>query len=239
MTLKAVLFDFNGTIINDEAIHATLIQDLLLAENLRPDGTDYQHCCLGRSDRACLRDLLRQRGRIVSDQYLNQLLERKRQAYLAKISALDKLPIYPGVTEFIHKLQGASLLLGVVTGAGREEVEMVLGRSQLAPAFSVIVTGDDIPTSKPDPLGYLLAVERLQRQFSDRPIEPHHCLAIEDSLVGIEAAKNAGMQVVGVAQTYPFHMLQRQANWTVDRFTELELERVEAVFARRDLESPV
>jgi beta-phosphoglucomutase-like phosphatase (HAD superfamily) len=57
------------------------------------------------------------------------------------------------------------------------------------------------------------------------------CLAIEDTFAGIEAAKRAGMQVVGVANTYPFHMLQRQASWTVDYLNELEFDRVQQVYS--------
>ncbi len=50
MGLKAIIFDFNGVIINDEAIHQQLIDDLLLGENLRPSGKEYQQICLGKSD---------------------------------------------------------------------------------------------------------------------------------------------------------------------------------------------
>ena len=59
-----------------------------------------------------------------------------------------------------------------------------------------------------------------------------YCLAIKDSLAGIQAAKRAGMKVVGVANTYPFHMLQRLANWSIDSLCDLEIERVKQVFAQ-------
>ncbi|HEY9299591.1 MAG TPA: HAD family phosphatase, partial [Phormidium sp.] len=58
---------------------------------------------------------------------------------------------------------------------------------------------------------------------------PIECLALEDTFAGIEAAKKAGIQVAGVTHTYPFHMIQRQANWTVDYFADLELDRVAQV----------
>ena len=63
-------------------------------------------------------------------------------------------------------------------------------------------------------------------------MHPSECLAIEDTFVGIAAAKKAGMQVVGISHTYPLHMLQRQANWTVDDFLEIELDRVEQVLSQ-------
>jgi beta-phosphoglucomutase-like phosphatase (HAD superfamily) len=54
MTLKAVLFDFNGVIVKDEPIHQQLIEEIMLAENLRPSLQEYREICLGRSDRACI-----------------------------------------------------------------------------------------------------------------------------------------------------------------------------------------
>ena len=219
MTLKAVLLDFNGVIINDESIHQELIADILISENLRPDESEFQTLCLGRSDRACLRDILGQRGRVVSDKYLDNLIQKKTQAYQQKLENLDNLPIYPGIEEFLTQLQQQGIAIALVTGALRSEVELVLQKSGIAKYFSVIVGGDDITQSKPEPEGYLLAVSQLN-------LRPSECLAIEDSYPGIEAAKKAGIPVVGIANTYPLHMLQRRANWTIDYLAELELDRL-------------
>lgn len=232
MTLKVVLFDFNGVIINDEPLHEKLIEQILIEENLRLKPGEYRHFCLGRSDRACLSDLLTLRGRVVPEEYLMKLVARKSHAYQRELETLDKLPIYPGLTDLIFQLHAAQLLMGVVSGAVRAEIEHVLDRTQLAQHFSVIVAGDEIKASKPDPDGYLLAVERLNQQYPDLALQPQECLVIEDTFAGIEAAKQAGMQVVGVANTYPFHMMQRHANWAVDFLPDLELDRVREVFAR-------
>ncbi len=232
MTLKAVLFDFNGVIIKDEAIHQQLIEEILLAENLRPSVQEYREICLGRSDRICISELLKRRGRIVTENYLTQIVTRKAQAYQLQLDKLEKLPIYPGLEDLIFKIRVAQLPMGVVSGALRCEVELVLNRIQLAQHFSVIVAGDDIKVSKPEPDGYLLAVERLNQQYPNLKAQAADCLAIEDTPAGIEAAKRAGMQVVGVANTYPFHMLQRQANWTVDYLHDLELDRVQQVYSQ-------
>ncbi|MGL5074309.1 MAG: HAD family hydrolase, partial [Waterburya sp.] len=91
--------------------------------------------------------------------------------------------------------------------------------------FDVIVAGDDLETSKPEPDPYLLAVKNLN-------LQPSECLAIEDNPVGIEAAKRAKIQVVGISYIYPLHMLQRQANWTVDDFLDIELDRVDKVLSQ-------
>ena len=237
MTLKAVIFDFNGVIINDEAIHQQLIEEIFLSENLVMKKGEYQDVCLGRSDRACLYDLLSDRGRVVNEDVLNKLLRQKAQSYTVELEKLDKLPLYPGLDDFIFQARTRNIHLGIVSGSIRQEIELVLERSQLSQYFSVIVSGDDITTSKPEPDGYKLAVQKLNQAHPQLDLQAKECLAIEDTPPGITAAKRAGMQVVGIANTYPFHMLQRQANWTIDYFTDLEWERIEEFFSDQPLQA--
>jgi HAD superfamily hydrolase (TIGR01509 family) len=150
-----------------------------------------------------------------------------------ELEKLQKLPLYPGVDDLIFQARARNFKLAIVSGAIRQEIELVLHRAQLAEYFAAIVAGDDIAVSKPEPDAYLLAVEILNQIYPSLNLQPQECLAIEDTLTGILAAKKAGMQVVGVANTYPFHMLQRQAHWTVDYLTDLELERVQEVYSQR------
>ncbi|MGL5806632.1 MAG: HAD family hydrolase [Xenococcaceae cyanobacterium] len=231
MTLKAIFFDFNGVTIDDESIHQQLIEEILLSENLRPESSEYREVCLGRSDRVCLRDLLARRGRIVSETYLDKLIRTKTQAYQDKLAKLEQLPIYPEILDFLPKLKAQGLSINLVSGALRSEIELVLSRANLSEYFEVIVAGDDIQASKPEPEAYLLALERLNQKNSQTYLKPSNCLAIEDTIVGIQAAKRAGIQVVGVANTYPLHMLQRQANWAVDFLRDIELDRVSQILS--------
>jgi HAD superfamily hydrolase (TIGR01509 family) len=233
MTLKAVLFDFNGIIINDESIHLQLIDEILIQENLQPQRSDERQASLGRSDRACFDDLLTRRGRVVTQEYLTQLLTKKAELYALELEKLEKLPLYPGLDDLIFQVRSRNLNIALVSGAIRKEIELVLQRAKLTEYFPVIVAGDEITTSKPEPDGYLLAVKRLNQAYPDLDLQPSECLAIEDTPAGIQAAKSAGMQVVGVANTYPFHMLQRLANWTVDYLTDLEIERVQEVYLQK------
>lgn len=226
MSLKAVLFDFNGVIINDEAIHRGLIEDLLVSENLRPEIPDYSQVCLGRSDRACLMDLLMQRGRMVTEAYVDKLVQKKATAYQQQLDKLDKLPLYPGLEDAIYQFRTANLKLAIVTGARRSEVEWVLGKADLAQFFSVVVSSEDLPLDrgKPEPDLYRLAVEKLQQQFPELDLQPEDCLAIEDSFAGIMAAQAADIPVAGVAHTFPYQMIHRRADWAVDYLTELTVD---------------
>lgn len=234
MPLKAVLFDFNGTIINDEAIHQSLIEELLLDENLRPDPSEFRQLCLGRSDRDCLKDLLERRGRMADATTLARLLTKKSRAYLDRLATLPKLPIYPGVEDALYQLRVRQMPLAVVTGALRAEVEWVLDQVGVRSSFGVLVSGEDVATGKPDPEGYRLAIARLREVTGDRTLGPADCLAIEDTYAGIDAAKAAGLQVVGVANSHPFQMMQRRANWAVDYLHQLDFERLERFFAGQE-----
>lgn len=230
MTLKAILFDFNGVIINDEPIHQELISEMLIAEKVKFEPAELHALSIGRSDRACLTDLFYRSGQVVTDEYLSNLIAIKAAAYRAKIQQLPTLPIFPDVIEFITQLQSKELIIALVTGALWQQTELVLQKANLTQYFSVIVTADDVKTSKPEPDGYLLAVTKLNQQNLALNLQAHECLVIEDSLAGIEAAKRANMPVVAIANTYPFHLLQRRANWVVDSLAEIEIERIFKVF---------
>ena len=225
MGLKAVFLDFSGVIIDDEAINRTLIAEIMLGENLKADDAEYTQYCRGRSDRVCLKELLANRGRILSDSYLERLLANKKQAYREQIDKLSDLPVSSQLIEFLTQLKSQEIAVGLVTGTPRSEVEYILQKTELAGYFDTIVAGDDLTSSKPEPEPYLLAAKNLN-------LQPSECLAIEDNPVGIAAAKRAKIQVVGIANIYPLHMLQRQANWTVDDFLEIELDRVDRVLSR-------
>ncbi|NJL63242.1 MAG: HAD family phosphatase [Methylacidiphilales bacterium] len=232
MSLKAVLFDFNGVIINDESIHKRLLEEILISENatgLKPG--EFEKSCLGRGDRVCLQELLNSRGRVIREEYITQLVLKKAQLYIQELEKLEKLPLFAGLDDLIFQIRSKDLKLGLVSGAVRQGIEFVLERAKLKDYFPVIIAGDDITTSKPEPDGYRFAVQLLNQLHPDLNLLPKQCLAIEDTPAGIQAAKRAGMQVLGVANTYPFHMLQRQANWTVDYLSDLELERVMDIFA--------
>lgn len=225
MGLKAVFLDFSGVIIDDEEINQELVVEIMLSENLRVDESEYIRYCRGRSDRVGLRDILASRGRILPDAYLDKLIKTKTQGYRQKIDQLPNFPLSPYLVEFLSQLNQQNIAIGLVSGAIRSEIEYILQKTELANYFDVIVAGDDLEVSKPEPEPYLLALKQLNLRASE-------CLAIEENSVGIEAAKKSQIQVVGISSLYPLHMLQRQANWTVDNFLEIELERVDQILSQ-------
>jgi HAD superfamily hydrolase (TIGR01509 family) len=235
MPLKAVLFDFNGVIINDESLRQSIFAELMVEENLRPKADEYWQLCLGRGDRTAMAALFEPRGRIMTDEYYQTLSDRKTQRYLEELSEYPKLPIYPGLTDVLFQLRAAHIATAVVSGTPRAEVDYVLEQAKLRTQFNAIISGEDLIVGSPEPDGYLAAVEELNESLPTLRLTPSECLVVDDTPAGIEAAKAAGMSVVGVANTYPFHMMQRQANWAVDYLSELELDRVRQVFNGAEL----
>jgi beta-phosphoglucomutase len=223
MALQAVLFNFNGVIINDEPVRRQLIDEILLAENLRPATQSYRQTCLGQSDRTCLLNLFAEQGRALTNLQLQKLLLDKAQAYQQQLAAQTELPIYPGLTDFLDQLQAAGIKLGIVTGDLRMEVEAVLKQSGMIDRFAMMVTSEDVTNHQPAPDGYLLATAALN-------IQPSECLAIDNTFAGIQAAQAAQIPVMGIAHTYPFHMMQRRADWAIDCFADVELQRIQYTY---------
>ena len=124
-------------------------------------------------------------------------------------------------------LAAAGLPLGIVSGALRDEVEGALRQEGLRDCFKVLVTADDVASSKPDPEGYRRGIAELNSAppLPERLLHPHEIVAIEDTAAGIEAARAAGLRVLAVAHTYPAADLAA-AERVVERIGDLTVEEV-------------
>jgi beta-phosphoglucomutase len=222
--IKAILFDFNGVIIDDEPIQLRAYQEILKAEEIALTEEDY-YGSLGMDDVTLLRATYARVGKELTDAKLNELIERKTAAHRSMIE--DELPLFPGVVNFI-KAAARHFTLGVVSMARRVEIEHVLKRASLSDVFEAIVSAEDVETCKPDPACYnrgflLLDERRLKRGHLN--ISPHECLVIEDAPPGIHSAREAGMKTLGVTNTVKAESLRAAgadvvthslADWTVD-----------------------
>lgn len=235
MVLKALLLDFNGIVLKDTGLKERLIDEILIAENLRPNPEEYREMCAERSDRACLDRLLSRRGRVTTPEFLDTLLERLTKNYLRQLAEIPRLSLYPGLADLLYQAKVATLPVAVVTSAAQAEVDWVLDKAKLADSFAVTVTAADLTVAeeKPAPRGYEIAIARLNEQFPDLALKPHHCLAVEAWYPGIAAAKTAGIPVVGVAHCHPYRMVQRRANWVVDYLNEIDFDWIGSAYGPR------
>lgn len=201
---RAVLFDFNGVLVDDEPLHLELFQRVLADEGIDLTGEDYWAELVGMDDRGVFASVLGGAGRPPDETHLVRLIARKSSYYQERIRR-QGYPFYPGARELIDGLARAGLDLVVVSGALREEVEGALRQAGFRDRFKALVTAEDVAASKPDPAGYRLGMEALNTlpPLPARLHHPHETVAVEDTPAGIAAAQGAGLATIGVAHTYP------------------------------------
>jgi beta-phosphoglucomutase len=197
MPIRAVIFDFNGVLVDDEHVHFELFCEVLAAEGIALDEDAYHDRYLGFDDRGCFTAALIDAGRVVSSQYVDDLIARKAARY-AEV-AETSLRFFPSASESLRALSEA-YPVAICSGALRAEIEYALSRMGVRDLVSSITSAEDTERCKPDPEGYLIALDRLRSSVPD--LKAASCLVIEDSLAGIEAARSAGMVAIGVTNTY-------------------------------------
>jgi beta-phosphoglucomutase len=203
--LRAVIFDFNGIIVDDEPIHFELFRKVLAEEGLTLAKEDYYAHYLGMDDRGCFRAAYRDHGAEISEAQLVSLIDRKANYYLEAIN--EKMILFPGVKTLIPEL-ARRFRLAIASGALRSEIELILSRVALREYFEVIVSAEDVKQGKPEPEIFLRVLSELNGQLRDNgAISPAECLVIEDSIEGIRAAKKAGMRCLAVTNSHRMEQL--------------------------------
>jgi len=199
---RAILFDCNGVIIDDEPVHLELFRKVLREEGVPLSRKDYFKKYLAMDDRSCFRHALLSRGKPAGPAVVRDLVARKAVYYERAIK--ERLRIFPGVKSFV-KRHRARFALAVVSGALRREIDWILKKAGIARDFSAVISAEDTRRGKPDPEGYLKALRKLNRlpRFRKRPLRAGECLAIEDSIHGVRAAGRAGMRALAVTNSYP------------------------------------
>ena len=229
--LRAILFDFNGVLVDDEPIHLEIFQRVLAEEGIALSVEDYYDRYLGLDDRACFAAVLAAAGALATVPRLMRLIARKASYYQERIRR-GGYPFFAGAVDLVASLAAGRRMLGVVSGALREEVEGALRQAGILDRFKVLITAEDVAEGKPNPEGYLRAMEALNSQppLPERLLHPHEVLAVEDSPAGLAAARDLGLATLGLAHSFPAHRL-RGADAVVESLRELTPELLERLFA--------
>lgn len=229
--LRAIIFDFNGVILNDEPLHFRSMRDAVSALGIRITQEEYWSRYLPLDDEACLTAICADRGLAPDPQARRSVLEDKVRIYRELLH--DRYPVFEGAAELIREAS-AGYPLALASGARREEIEATLDATGLKSCFRVLVGAEDFERGKPHPESYLLALERLNAALDGRAgIGPRECLVIEDSVGGVEGSRAAGMICLAVANTYPRESL-RDAHRIVDSLVGLKLAELEALVQEAD-----
>jgi beta-phosphoglucomutase len=205
--LSAVIFDFDGVIVDSEPLHYRAFMEVLAPHGIACSWDEYREHYMGFDDRDGFRAFFALAGQGLEASLLGELMAAKAATFQA-IVGLGVVP-YPGVLELIDALVKTTPL-ALCSGALRSDILPILTEFGLGGVFKVLVTAEDVAVSKPDPTSYRLAVESLAQILPDLGVSPRTVLAIEDTPAGIASARGAGLAVLGVTNNYPAGQLVRQ-----------------------------
>ena len=152
---RAILFDFNGVIINDEPQHCDALIATLATYGYALDRAGYYRDYLGFDDRECFRFTFERMGRAAEPALIHEAIEQKAERYEHAIRS--SLELVPGSAEFIRRAAGEGYRMAIVSGALRREIDLVLDAADLRQHFKVIMAAEDVSHCKPDPEGYRAA----------------------------------------------------------------------------------
>ncbi len=186
--MDAALFDLDGTLINTEHRSQAMWAMLLDRHGVRHD-RGVLRGFIGRRGR----DVLAERAELFPGRRVDDLIEEVL-AFHDHPGLPDVVPV-PGAAGLVRRVAEYGAQIAVVTSASREWAEKRLAEVGVRDLMQTIVSAQDVTVGKPDPEGFLLAAERLA-------VDPARCVAFEDSIAGIAAAKAAGMTCVGIATTH-------------------------------------
>jgi beta-phosphoglucomutase len=223
MPMKAVIFDFDGVLVNTEPLHFRAMHDALVPEGITITTEEYEGQYLAYDDRTALRLALEIHSKPSRPADVDRICLRKAEEFDRLINGV---PFFDGARELIADLSRV-VPLAIASGALRIEIERILGAGGLLESFTAIVGADDVRQGKPHPEPYLTALGRLRSRGRD--LSPADCLVIEDSMAGIASGLAAGMRVVAVSHTYPATKLSA-AHAVVPALRDVSAASLAAVF---------
>ena len=207
MKISAVIFDLNGTILEDEDEYGKAFNRVL--KKLGVDSkTDYPHE-KGIGVRENWLKLL-EKYKIKTDKTPEMLTKETQEAYLEEI---DGVTVRSGFEDFIEKLKNSGTQIGLATSNTWEQTDKILDTVDLQNVFDAVTTCDEVIYNKPDPSLFTITADKLGA-------ERYECLVIEDSASGIEAARRAGMKVIAISSEDDPKAVSR-ADLIVEGFSEI------------------
>jgi len=216
--ISAVIFDFDGIIVDSERLHWAAFNKVLEPLGKTISWPDYVQTYIGFDDR----DTFRHAFPDIGKSELAALIGKKAAAF-QELLETDGAAALPGSVELIKHLSG-KIPIAICSGALRSDILPILGKLGIENAFDTIVTADDTHISKPDPAPYSKAWKNLSEIFQTLE-NVSTGLAIEDTPAGIASAKGAGLKVLAVTNSYEPEFLT-QADAIVGSLEGLTLEKL-------------
>lgn len=218
MTIKALIFDFDGLILDTETPEYLAWQEVYKRYGAHLELSDWLRC-VGTSQEAFdpVVNLKDQASITIADL---EILKMQREAFYDKMQV--QVPM-PGIKDYIETGKKQGLKLGIASSSSRHWVDRFLQPIQLDGVFECICTSDDVEKVKPDPALYLCAIQQLN-------VLPYEAIAFEDSLNGLLAAKNAGLHCVAVPNFVTKKLDFSRADRVLDSLGDIRLEKLLSEF---------
>lgn len=219
MTLiKACLFDLDGVIVDTAKYHYIAWKEL--ADKLGFSFTEQHNELLKGISRMRSLEILLEIGRIKKNEDEKMALAyEKNERYIACIRKMTPGEILPGARQFLQALREKGILTAL--GSASKNAPIILEQTGILHLFDAVVDGNQVSKAKPDPEVFLKGAEQLQ-------VCPSECVVFEDAIAGIEAAKNAGMQCVGIGDA----RILGKADLIIHGFTDFTVEKLFAHFVK-------
>ncbi len=217
----AVLFDFDGVIVNSEPLHLRAFQFAAATAGIELSAKQYYGELIGYDDLGAWRRVFALHGRVGDEAALQDLMQKKF-AHLRDLLARNEVTPLPGARELIESLHGYRAL-AVCSAAVRNEVMTMLTGARLDQFFPIVTCAEDVPVGKPDPSGYLLTMQKLAETIHAR-LRPQDCLVIEDAPAVLRSVKSVGFKTLAVATSYPLESLTH-ADWSTASLRREDLSR--------------
>jgi beta-phosphoglucomutase-like phosphatase (HAD superfamily) len=222
--VQAIIFDFDGVIANSEPLHFRAFRDEVATHGIQLTEAAYYSDYLGFDDAGAFRAMAVRNGVDWSDAAIARMVASKAE----RIEALERdvSVLFPGAAEAVRRA-AAAVPIGIASGALTREIQRTLAREELSSLFTVVVGADQTKASKPAPDPYLRAVEVMSVRLHTS-IHPRRCIAIEDSVWGLESAHRAGLVPVGVAHTYHAEALSL-ARFVIPSIEQLDIPQLKSL----------
>lgn len=191
------MFDFDGVLANSEPLHFQSFRDVLATRGIVLTRADYYGRYLGFDDAGAFAAIGRDRQRIWSPDEIAALVREKAE----QMTELERgaSMLFPGAAGIVRQA-AAAVPIAIASGALGHEIRRILEREGLTACFDAIVSAEDTARSKPAPDPYKKAVALLGARLEN--LAPGECVAVEDSVWGLQSAREAGLRTVAVAQSY-------------------------------------
>jgi len=190
MKARGVVFDLDGTLVDNMALHAEAFAEFMTRRGLPPLDETQRARLDGKRNTDIFPDLL---GRVLPREELRAVSEEKESLY--RTLSRGRLAPLAGLERLLEILAANGIPIAVATSGPAENVRHTLAELGLAERITVIVRGDEVPRGKPHPDIFLAAAARLG-------VPPGECVAFEDAPAGVAAARAAGMVCVALTTSF-------------------------------------